>query len=170
MSADLTALVAELRRGADECSREGVAGWGNTMTDAAEAIASLLRAVPPLPVVARVASNLRLEWVGDSLYMAGNELVLKADAAAALSSLQARLDALRQCYDHLEGEHAQEVCNVAKMEARLDAVERDAARYRWLRSPFTSSAEVREMTRIVSELFDEDMDAAIDAATQEAKG
>jgi hypothetical protein len=107
---------------------------------------------PPLPVVAWEYDDPECGFPGmpckrhsdvpPGRALNSKPLTYKADADAALASLQ----------------------------ARLNAAERDAARYRWLRSPFTSSAEVREMTRIVSELFDEDMDAAIDAATsQEGK-
>jgi hypothetical protein len=105
----LQQVVADLRRGAEECAREGVAGWGNTMTDAAEAIASLLRAVPPLPVVAerwRFTTAKDQTWRHcesvpnfDPSIVEADPLVRKADADAALASLQARLEAAERDRD-----------------------------------------------------------------------
>lgn len=51
-------VVADLRRGAEECTREGMAGWGNAMSDAADAIASLQAR---LEAAERDAASLRQE-------------------------------------------------------------------------------------------------------------
>ena len=46
----------------------------------------------------------------------------------------------------------------------LEAMQADAARYRWLRRDITSISDIRRMEYIVTTLCEGDMDAAIDAA------
>jgi hypothetical protein len=125
-----------------------------------ERIASLLRAVPPVPVVAwtsRDAHDMEqgrlLAW--DKPATGEPEaLTYKADADAALASLQ----------------------------ARLEAAERDAARYRWLRAGTTAGRSlpgspasfnvrhVRAPADVMRGSVAQHLDAAIDAATSQENG
>lgn len=52
---------------------------------------------------------------------------------------------------------------------RQEAAEKDAARYRWMRSPIISYRAVTAMVNAVDSLCEEQMDAAIDAAMKEQK-
>jgi len=60
----------------------------------------------------------------------------------------------------------------AAMAKRLEAAERDAARYRWLRTRIAGREQVAEMVEYndMGGRLPLEVDAAIDAATQEAEG
>jgi hypothetical protein len=85
-------------------------------------LAALLRAVPPLPVVAWLnANDGEPDRVVPEQTMAG----ARKDGGAILSSLRGYSDPLVR--------KADADAAIASLQARLEAAERDAARYRWLR-------------------------------------
>jgi hypothetical protein len=61
---------------------------------------------------------------------------------------------------------------IASLQARLEAAERDAARYRWLRNEAISKCTVAPAIYDADDfaLWGDECDAAIDSATQEGKG
>lgn len=48
----------------------------------------------------------------------------------------------------------------------IESLRKDAARYRWMRSPITSHKDVTAMVNAVDSPCEEQMDAAIDAAME----
>jgi hypothetical protein len=152
--------------------------------------------VPPLPVVLT-----RLEWNGDGQidYYEPEEplpitwdveppdrvdrLVRKADAEAALASLQARLEAAERAMTALlPGPYYMDPPDGGSVTVleQLQRMALDAKRYRWLRDESKSTPEpMREVCAVMFRapftddpdvsLFGGDLDAAIDAATSQEK-
>lgn len=52
---------------------------------------------------------------------------------------------------------------IAHLKEQVEHATADACRYRWMRRPVTSLNGIRELQRIVGDLCEGDMDAAIDA-------
>jgi hypothetical protein len=56
------------------------------------------------------------------------------------------------------------------LRAEVEALRADAGRYRWLRRDITSLSDIKRMQDIVTNLCEDHMDAAIDAAKEAGNG
>lgn len=90
-----------------------------------------------------------------------------ADATDSYEDAKRKLNALI-CW-HIDVSHdSRASCKQPQllMDDEIERLRKDAARYRWMRSPITSYKAVTAMVEAVDSLCEEQMDAAIDAAME----
>ena len=103
---------------------------------------------------------------------------LRAELAAAkegvvqdmvVQALRAENKALRAHITNQNKELDELIPMAEKLEAENEALRADAERYRWLRRPITSTADFKKWLDIITNLCEDRMDAAIDAAIDVAR-